>query len=114
MTHENNRTGNTSFDPGYWISHSQGFQVRSGRHRLGFVQEVIDGGRTLAIRGGFLGRRVALVPVEQVFAVVPREMRIWLTTSPAVRAPRAFTPALSDDLTPAARIGREQPERIAA
>ena len=103
-----NATNNTGFDPGYWIAHSQGFQVRSGRRRLGFVQEVLDGGRTLAIRGGFLGRRVLFVPVEQVFAIVPRETRIWLTTAPAVRAPRAFTPVLTDNLSPAARIGRER------
>ena len=107
-------TNNTSFDSGYWVSHSQGFQVRGGRRRLGFVQDVIDGECTLAIRGGFLGRRVVFVPVEDVFAIVPREMRIWLTASPLVRAPRAFTPVLTDDLSPAARIGREQREQIAA
>jgi hypothetical protein len=103
-----------SFDPGYWIAHSEGFQVRSGRRRLGFVQDVLDGGRTLAVRGGLLGRRVVFVPVEQVFAIVPREMRIWLTTASIARAPRAFTPVLTDELSPAARLGREQGERIAA
>jgi hypothetical protein len=103
-----------NFDPGYWVTHSEGFQVRSGRRRLGFVQDVIDGGRTLAVRGGFLGRRVLFVPVDQVFAIVPREMRIWLTASPTTRAPRAFTPVLTAELSPAARLGREQRDRIAA
>src|ERR1700758_4393397 len=90
-------------DVGYWISHSEGFQVRSGRRKLGFVQDVTDGGRTLAVRGGLLGRRVVYVPGDQVFAVVPRELRIWLCSSPTARAPRAFTPVLAGDLSPAAR-----------
>lgn len=107
-------TKQQGFDRDYWLSHCEGFQVRSGRRRLGFVQEVLDGGRTLAVRGGLLGRRVVLVPVEGVFAIVPRATRIWLSSSPPVEVPRAYRPVLTDGLSPAAWIGREQRERVAA
>jgi hypothetical protein len=101
----------TGIDREYWISHSEGFQVTNGRRKLGFVQEVTDDGLTLAVRGGFLGGRVTYVPVDQVFLIVPRELRIWLCSSPTARAPRAFTPVLAGDLSPTARTGRE---RVAA
>jgi hypothetical protein len=102
-------------DTNYWISHSEGFQVREGRKKLGFVQEVIDGGRTLAVRGGLLGRRVVYVPVDQVFAIVPRDLRIWLLASPTARAPRAYTPpVLADALSPSARAAHRHGDRIAA
>jgi hypothetical protein len=102
------------FDTDYWISHSEGFQVRSGRRKLGFVQDVTDDGKTLAVRGGLLGRRVVYVPVDQVFAIVPRELRIWLCSAPMARAPRAFTPVFAGDLSPTARLARRNGERIAA
>jgi hypothetical protein len=101
-------------DIDYWISHSEGFQVSDGSKRLGFVQEVLDGGHTLAVRGGFLGRRLVYVPVDRVLTVVPREQRMWLSSSPLPRAPRASTPALAEALSPAARIGTRHGERIAA
>jgi hypothetical protein len=101
------------FDRDYWLGHCEGFQVRAGRRRLGFVEEVLDGGRVLAVRGGFLGRRVAHVPVSEVFAVVPRDLRIWLRTAPAVAVPKA--PSLPvDDLVWAPRPSRRSPARIAA
>jgi hypothetical protein len=101
-------------DTDYWISHSEGFQVRDGRKKLGFVQEVIDGGQTLAVRGGLLGRRVVYVPVERVLAIVPRELRIWLVASPTARAPRVVTrPVLAEALSPALRL-RRHGDRIAA
>jgi len=105
----------TRIDLEYWVVHCEGFRVRSGKRRLGFVQEVLDGGQTLAVRGGFLGRRVVLVPADRVLAIVPREMRLWLSSSSTVRIPSgALTPVLTDDLSPAARIERHQRERIAA
>ena len=72
------RRRTTKIDQDYWVAHCEGFQVRDGRKRIGFVEEVLDGGRCLLIRGGTLGRRVVQVPAAEVLAVVPREMRIWL------------------------------------
>jgi len=101
-------------DVGYWVSHCEGFRVRSGNRRLGFVQEVLEGGQTLAVRGGFLGRRVTLVPIDRVLAIVPRERRLWVSSSPTIRVPRAVTPLLTDDLSPPAHLERKRRERIAA
>jgi hypothetical protein len=108
------RETRTRIDRDYWVGHCEGFQVRSGRRRLGFVQEVLDGGQTLAVRGGFLGRRVVLVPIDRVLAIVPRELRLWIIAPPTARMPRAFTHLLTDDLSPVARIRRRHSERIAA
>jgi hypothetical protein len=83
------RRRTTEIDRDYWVAHSEGFQVRDGRKRIGFVEEVLDGGRCLLIRGGILGRRVVRVPAGEVLAVVPREMRIWLRTATPAFVPRA-------------------------
>jgi hypothetical protein len=106
-------SGNPGPDATYWLAHCDGFQVLTGKKRLGFVQEVLDGGRTLCVRGGLLGRRVTSVPVDRVFAIVPRELRLWLCTSPTVTVPREFRPALADVLSPA-RMPRRRAERVAA
>jgi len=108
------REARKRIDRDYWVVHCEGFQVRSGRRRLGFVQEVLDGGQTLAVRGGFLGRRVVLVPVDRVLAIVPRELRLWIVSPPTVRVPRAFTHLPADDLSRVTRIRRKHDERIAA
>jgi hypothetical protein len=75
------RRRTTEIDQAYWVAHCEGFQVRDGRKRIGFVEEVLDGGRSLSIRGGILGRRVVQVRAVDVLTVVPREMRIWLRTA---------------------------------
>ena len=88
----------TEIDQGYWIAHCEGFQVRDGRKRIGFVEEVLDGGRCLLIRGGILGRRVGQVPAGEVLAVVPRETRIWLRTATPAFAPWAVAPVRDGEL----------------
>jgi len=102
------------FDREYWLGHCEGFQVRSGRRRLGFVDEVRDDGRTLAVRGGFLGRRIELVSADDVFAVVPRDLRVWLHSSPAAAIARTDAPLLTEALAPVARIRRRVAARVAA
>src|SRR5262249_11004170 len=106
--------GHEHFDREYWLAHCEGFQVRRGRRRLGFVQEVLDGGRTLAVGGGLLGRRVVLVPVDGVSAIVPRAMRIWLSSAPPVEVPRAFTPLLTDERSAVGLSARRHGDRVAA
>jgi hypothetical protein len=90
-------------DHEYWLAHGEGFQVRDGRRRLGFVDQVLDGGRTLSVRGGFLDRRVVHIPVTDVFAVLPRDMRIWLHTATRTAQPRVVSPLLTDELESAVR-----------
>ena len=49
------RRRTTKIDQDYWVAHCEGFQVRDGRKRIGFVEEVLDGGRSLSIRGASWG-----------------------------------------------------------
>jgi hypothetical protein len=106
------------FDREYWLSHCEGFHVsRSGR-RLGFVDEVVEPyfgkGPVLAVRGGLLGRRVLFVLASEVFAIVPRDLRIWLTSAAPASDELSLSPGLTDNLHPAARIERRPPSRVAA
>ena len=55
------------------------------RARLGFVETVIVGENPpddtcLAVRAGWLGRKVVLVPLSSVAFIVPQAERIWLRT----------------------------------
>jgi hypothetical protein len=74
------------FDRDYWLTHCEGYRVDTGRGRLGFVETVILGENPpddtcLAVRAGWLGRRVVLVPLSSVAFIVPQAERIWLHTS---------------------------------
>jgi hypothetical protein len=71
------------FDRGYWLSHSEGYRVDFPGGAHGFVEEVRhafdpDRAPLLAIRVGRLGRRVVVVPTDEVAFIVPRAERIWL------------------------------------
>jgi len=60
--------------------------VDTGTGRLGLVETVILGEKPpddacLAVRAGWLGRRVVLVPLSSVAFIVPQAERIWLRTS---------------------------------
>jgi hypothetical protein len=101
------RQRTTEIDQDYWVAHCEGFQVHDGRKRIGFVEEILDGGWVLSVRGGILGRRVVEVPAAEVLAVVPRELRIWLRT-----APPAFVPQLRNGELPTAK--RRHAPQIAA
>jgi hypothetical protein len=70
----------------YWLTHCEGFRVESDGGRLGFVEEVRRPasrfeGELLGVRAGMLGRRVLLVPIEEVAYIVPRAETIWLKSS---------------------------------
>lgn len=67
------------FDRAYWLAHCEGYRVDTADGRLGFVEE-LRGGRVpmLVIRAGRLGRRLLLVPTDEVDFIVPRAQRIWL------------------------------------
>jgi len=71
----------------YWLSHCHGFRVESPSGRIGVVETVLCGAdgeaRRLAVRGGLFGHRLALVPVESVERVEPRQGR--LVVGPAER-----------------------------
>jgi hypothetical protein len=79
-----------SFDRDYWIAHCEGYRVDGNTGRIGFVEEVRPNPANpssplLAIRAGRLGRRIIVVPADEVHAIVPRSERIWL------RAPVTIT-----------------------
>jgi hypothetical protein len=67
----------------YWASHCEGFRVDFPGGVHGFVEEVRhvddpDHAQLLAVRVGRLGKRVVLVPADQIAFIVPRAERIWL------------------------------------
>jgi len=76
------RAPQASLDRDYWLSHCEGYRVEGDAGRVGFVEAVLDeaGRRMLAVRAGRLGRRLVLVPTEEVSFIVPRAERIWLRT----------------------------------
>jgi hypothetical protein len=69
-------------DREYWLAHCEGYRVDGDEGRVGFVEAVRDeaGRRMLAVRAGRLGRRLVLVPADEVSFIVPRAERIWLRT----------------------------------
>jgi hypothetical protein len=80
------RGADKPFDRDYWLTHCEGYRVDTGTNRLGVVETVILGENPpddtcLVIRGGWLGRRVVLVPLSSVAFIVPQAERIWLRTS---------------------------------
>jgi hypothetical protein len=71
----------------YWLAHCEGYRVDAPGGRLGRVETVIsrDGGSradALVVRGGLLGGRLVVVPVDEVDRIVPRKERIALRASP--------------------------------
>ncbi len=71
-----------AFDRDYWLAHCQGYRVDGTEGRIGFVDgvRVERRGTVLAVTAGRLGRRILLVPAENVAFIVPRAERIWLQT----------------------------------
>jgi len=78
----------TTVDQGsYWLARCEGFRVDSPEGRFGLVEAVMfrvrpDEPDALVVRAGVLGRRLVLVPIEDVREVVPRRQRIELTVPP--------------------------------
>jgi PRC-barrel domain protein len=69
----------------HWAEHSHGYRVVRDGEKLGFVQDVIQGRDgvegTLVVRGGFLGRRLMLVPLEDVVDCDPHTWRVVVRES---------------------------------
>jgi hypothetical protein len=73
----------------YWLCRSEGFRVDSPEGRFGLVEAVMfrrrpDEPDALVVRAGVLGRRLVLVPIDDVADVVPRRERVVLSTTPDV------------------------------
>ena len=73
----------SSYHRDYWLHRCEGFRVDSPRGRLGIVEELrfhtnAERPDSLAIRTGWLRRRLIVVPIEQVEEILPREQRIIL------------------------------------
>lgn len=72
------------FDADYWLCRCEGFKVDSRHGIVGTVEEVrfqsrVDRPDWLAVKtGGRFSRRVRVISVEYVAAILPRESRILL------------------------------------
>jgi hypothetical protein len=84
-------------DPGdrrdYWLKESAGFAVEVDGRRLGLVEDVVYDSRidrpdAVLVRVGLLRRRLALVPVDSVLALVPRE-QVVVVRGEAIEPPLA-------------------------
>jgi hypothetical protein len=72
----------SSWGRDYWLRRCEGFVVVSGKARVGKVQGVRYERSTepqlLEVRVGAFGRKLLLVPVEEVEAILPEEKRVVL------------------------------------
>jgi hypothetical protein len=72
----------------YWLHRCEGFRVESAGRGIGTVHGLRFKGSIepdlLEVRTGLFGRRVLLIPVEQVEELVPQEKRVALSASPGV------------------------------
>lgn len=71
----------------YWLSRCEGFEVESPAGRIGIVESLrflsrVDQPDLLEIRTGLFGRRLLLLPVEQVESISSGEERIVLRGAP--------------------------------
>jgi len=73
----------------YWLCRSEGFRVDAPEGRFGLVEAVMfrvrpDEPDALIVRAGVLGRRLVIVPIEDVADVLPRKGRLVLRRAPDV------------------------------
>ncbi len=71
----------------YWLCRCEGFRVDSPEGRFGLVEAVMfrkrpDEPDALIVRAGVLGRRLVLVPIDDVEDVLPRRERVVLSRVP--------------------------------
>ena len=75
----------------YWLHRCEGFRVESVGRGIGTVRGLRFNGSLepdlLEVRSGLFGRRVLLIPVEQVEELVPKEKKVMLRPSPPVSTP---------------------------
>src|SRR5947208_16909082 len=77
----------------YWLGHCEGFKVQSPEGEVGVVEAVVhaaDAGRPdyLAVTGGRLRLRTALVPCGDVVSIDARRARLDVQARPARRSLR--------------------------
>lgn len=82
----------------YWLSHCEGFRVRSPEGEVGVVESVVhaaDAGRPayLAVTGGRFALHTALVPCGEVVSIDARHARLDVQARPTRRSLRS---ALAD------------------
>jgi len=78
----------------YWLGHCEGFNVQSPEGEVGVVESVVyatDPARPayLAVTGGRLLLRTALVPCGDVVSIDARQTRLGVQARPARRSLRA-------------------------
>ena len=71
----------------YWLGRCEGFRVDSPEGRFGLVEAVMfrvrpDEPDALIVRAGVLGRKLVIVPLEDVEDVLPRRQRVLLSRAP--------------------------------
>jgi hypothetical protein len=66
----------------YWLHRCEGFRVKSAGREIGTVHSLRFKGSIepdlLEVRTGLFGRRVSLIPVEQVEEIVPKRKLVIL------------------------------------
>lgn len=81
----------STYDRDYWFRRCDGFRVETRTKRVGRVAGVRYGERSnepalLEVRGGFLGRKLLLISVEEVSEIAPESRRVILRDEDAGRA----------------------------
>jgi hypothetical protein len=71
----------------YWLCRCEGFRVESPEGKFGLVEAVMfrirpDEPDALIVRAGVLGRKLVIVPIEDVTDIVPRRQRVMLKRVP--------------------------------
>lgn len=70
----------------YWLHRCEGFRVESAGREIGTVHGLRFRGSIepdlLEVRCGLFGRRMVLIPVEEVEELVPEEKRVVLRVAP--------------------------------
>jgi hypothetical protein len=68
-----------------WLPACHGFRVEVAGRRVGIVEDVLYGDTrdptALLVRGGLLGMRTLIVPVEAVVGVLPRVKRVLISNA---------------------------------
>jgi hypothetical protein len=86
----------------YWLCRCEGFRVDSPDGRVGLVEAVMfrvrpDEPDALIVRAGMLGRKLVIVPIEDVENVLPRRQRVLLSRTLDLEGPD-FLSAVCDRL----------------
>jgi len=100
----------------YWLGRCEGFRVDSPEGRFGLVEAVMfrvrpDEPDALIVRSGMLGRKLVIVPLEDVDDVLPRRQRVVLSRTPDLDG-ADFLSAVRDRLRRLAAEGKTAPSTL--